>query len=161
MGKRLGALARLAMAVRAIVPAGYMLATAETVDGRYLTVTLCDAHGDSQRVLDVKAGKYVDPSQVPANHSNKVEHAPCVFAMAAPAAPPAASIELIAFTARMKMSVLAERYGAVVSWWPNFIGGMCSQHDMFIAAVNTISSMFSVWRCSGAMQTRGAARPVG
>ncbi|MEP7210685.1 MAG: hypothetical protein ABI740_07600 [Alphaproteobacteria bacterium] len=107
MGKRLGALALLAMAVRAIVPAGYMLATADTAGGRYLTITLCDAHGDNQRVLDVKAGKYVDPSEVPANHSNKVEHAPCVFAIAAPAAPPAASIELIAFSAVHQDIVLA------------------------------------------------------
>jgi hypothetical protein len=97
MGRRLGAIALLAMLVRAIVPAGYMLATAETAHGRYLTVTVCEAHDSATQMLDLKTGRLVDPSSVPAKHSDKVEHAPCVFAMAAPMAPPAVSIQPVTF----------------------------------------------------------------
>jgi hypothetical protein len=92
MGGRLGAIALLAMLVRAVVPGGYMLATAETSHGRYLTVTLCEGHGDAAQVLDLKTGRLVDPSSVPAKHPEKTEHAPCVFAMAAPMAPPTAIV---------------------------------------------------------------------
>jgi hypothetical protein len=99
MGRKLGAIALLAMLVRAIVPAGYMLATAETAHGRYLTVTVCDAHDNTAQVLDLETGRLVDPSNVPAKHQQKAEHAPCVFAIAAPMAPPAASIEPVTFTA--------------------------------------------------------------
>jgi hypothetical protein len=97
MGRRLGAIALLAMLVRAIVPAGYMLATAETAHGRYLTVTVCEAHGNAAQVLDLKTGRLVDPSSVPTKHPEKVEHAPCVFAMAAPIAPPVVSDEPFVF----------------------------------------------------------------
>lgn len=97
VGRRLGAIALLAMLVRAIVPAGYMLATAETAHGRYLTVTICEARDNATQVLDLKTGRLVDPSSVPAKHPDKVEHAPCVFAMAAPMAPPAASIQPATF----------------------------------------------------------------
>jgi hypothetical protein len=62
MGRRLGAIALLAMLVRAIVPAGYMLATAETAHGRYLTITICDSHAGATQVLDLTTGKLVDPS---------------------------------------------------------------------------------------------------
>jgi hypothetical protein len=97
MGRRLGAIALLAMLVRAIVPAGYMLATAETAHGRYLTITICDSHAGATQVLDLTTGKLVDPSGAPAKHPDKVEHAPCVFAIAAPMAPPAVNIEPATF----------------------------------------------------------------
>ena len=96
-GRRLGAIALLAMLVRAIVPAGYMLATAETAQGRYLTITVCEAHGAPAQVLDLKTGRLVDPSRVPLGPTERTEHAPCVFAAAAPLAPPVGSVEPIVF----------------------------------------------------------------
>lgn len=51
--KRLGAVALLAFLVRALVPEGFMLAEASA--GRYLTLTLCNGHGDAE-VMDLATG---------------------------------------------------------------------------------------------------------
>jgi hypothetical protein len=78
MGRMLGAFALLALAVRAFVPAGYMLASAATPDGRYLVVQLCDDHRAVQQVIDLDTGKQVDPSSLPAKKSgDKTQQ--CVF----------------------------------------------------------------------------------
>ena len=99
MGARLGAIALLAMLVRAVVPAGYMLAEAESANGRYLTVDFCEGHEAVKRVLDVETRKLLDPSEVPAEqHDGKAQNSPCVFAVAAPLAPPLANVEAIPFT---------------------------------------------------------------
>lgn len=98
MGRRLGAIALLAMLVRAVVPAGYMLAEAETANGRYLTVDFCEGNNATKRVLDLETRKLIDPSEVPSSqHDSKAQHAPCVFATAAPAAPPLAAAEPVRF----------------------------------------------------------------
>ena len=98
MGRRLGAIALLAMLVRAVVPAGFMLAEAQGASGRYLTVTVCEGHGPAQMV-DLDTGKVIDPSQIPSDPdgAKKPSPAPCVFAGTAPMAGPVATIELVEF----------------------------------------------------------------
>jgi hypothetical protein len=63
-GAQLGAIALLAILVRALVPAGYMLAEADTPDGRYLVVQMCDGH-DAAQVIDLDSGKLVEASELP------------------------------------------------------------------------------------------------
>lgn len=92
----LGAIALLAMLVRAMVPAGYMLAEAETVSGRYVTVQMCTEHTQSTRVLDVKSGRMLDADQVPKTDKSS-NTAPCVFAAIAPLAPPVSDISVVEF----------------------------------------------------------------
>ncbi len=96
MGMRLGAITLLAMLVRAIVPAGYMLATADTPDGRYLTVMICEAQNPGMRVMDMTTGDYVEPSTHPMHHHDgghdQNDHSQCVFGVAAPMAPPTADL---------------------------------------------------------------------
>lgn len=95
----LGAIALLTMLVRAIVPAGYMLAEAETVSGRYVTIQMCTEHTQSTRVLDVKSGRMLDPDEAPkTDKSDKSSNnTPCVFAAIAPLAPPVADVSTVEF----------------------------------------------------------------
>jgi hypothetical protein len=95
MGARLGAIALLAMLVRAVVPAGYMLAEADTGNGRFLTVQMCEGH--AARVIDLDTGKQVDSSHLPGKTDGKGKHAPCVFAAAVSVATPVAAAEPAAF----------------------------------------------------------------
>lgn len=98
MGARLGAIALLAMLVRAVVPAGFMLAEAETANGRYLTVDFCEGHGPVKRVLDTETRELLDPSEIPAQQGEVEGNSPpCVFAAAAPLAPPVVDFETIEF----------------------------------------------------------------
>ena len=101
MGARLGAIALLAMLVRAIVPAGYMLAQADTGQGRFLTVEMCEGH--AARIIDLDTGKQVDPSKLPGKAPGKADdpskHAPCVFAAAASVATPVTVAEPVEFIA--------------------------------------------------------------
>lgn len=91
----LAAFALLAMAVRALVPAGYML-SAES--GRFVTVTLCSGLSTTQAVIDRETGA-VQGEGGHQDNSADGEHAPCVFAQAAPmAAPEIAPSILIAAT---------------------------------------------------------------
>jgi len=86
---RLGAIALLAMLVRAVVPAGYMLAEAETSQGRYLTVEMCDGHTHALQVIDLDTGKKVDAKVLKAKHGkSEPKPPPCVCAGIAPLAPP-------------------------------------------------------------------------
>ncbi len=99
MGRRLGAIALLAMLVRAIVPAGFMLAAADTAHGRYLTVELCVEHGGGRQVIDLDTGKPVDlskPQPSKTDHS-KSKAPPCVFAASAHVAAPVVFATLEAF----------------------------------------------------------------
>lgn len=77
MGWRLGAFALLALLVRAMVPAGYMLAQADTGSGRYLTLELCDSHNGVAQVIDLDTGEIIDLTDE-GDSSN--QHQPCVFA---------------------------------------------------------------------------------
>jgi hypothetical protein len=100
MGRRLGAIALVAMLVRAIVPAGFMLSPVETADGRYLTVAFCEGHGASTRVVDLETGRTLDPSEVPAKPTKTDTSAPCVFAGAGVLAPPVEIAQLVVFPVR-------------------------------------------------------------
>jgi len=81
----LAAFALLAIAARALVPAGYMFTPAQ--DGRFITVTLCSGHGAVDAVIDLSTGAIVDPgstnyNDAPSKKSPNAD-APCVFAVAA------------------------------------------------------------------------------
>jgi hypothetical protein len=100
IGRRLGAIALLAMLVRAIVPAGYMLASAETPGGRYLTVQMCSQHAGPEQVIDLDTGKLVDASRIAKTDGKSKTtpvHAPCVFAGAPVMAHPVAITEPVEF----------------------------------------------------------------
>jgi hypothetical protein len=103
MGARLGAIALVAVLARAVVPAGYMLAHAETREGRYLTIEMCEGHARPQ-IMDLDTGRLVDLSKGPAGAAgegsdggNEGKTAPCVFASAAQLAPPLLIAETVDF----------------------------------------------------------------
>jgi hypothetical protein len=109
MGARLGAIALLAMLVRAIVPAGYMLAQADS--GRFLTVEMCEGH--AAKVISLDTGKPVDPSQLPGKADDKSKSAPCVFASTGSVATPVAIAEPVEFLATQNVE-----FGASLSIRP-------------------------------------------
>jgi hypothetical protein len=94
VGRQLGAIALLALLVRAVVPAGYMLATAETSEGRYLVVQLCDSHAGFTQIIDLDTGKQVDPGTLPTKSSDKAGKAPCVFASVPHLSAPQAAVDV-------------------------------------------------------------------
>jgi len=114
MGARLGAIALIAMLVRAVVPAGYMLAQAETEGGRYLTVTMCRDHGGGIQVIDLDTGKPVDFSKLPGKAPDKpdAKHTPCVFAASAHVAPPLAVAEPVEFVTHYDTDYAADHHVA-------------------------------------------------
>lgn len=95
MGWRLGAFALMALLVRAILPAGYMLAGADTGSGRYLTVELCDSHNSKPQVIDLDTGRVVDLPET-GKTIDQNQH-PCVFAGVAASTPPDSSHEPVIF----------------------------------------------------------------
>ena len=107
MGARLGAIALLAMLVRAVLPAGYMLAQADTAQGRYLTVEMCEGH--AAKVIDLDTGEQVDPSDIPGKAGGDAKGAPCVFASVTPVATPVAAAELIEFVASQDIGFVVDR----------------------------------------------------
>lgn len=113
MGARLGAIALMAMLVRALVPAGYMLAHADTAGGRYLTITMCIEHGGAPQVIDLDTGKPVDPSKLPGKSQGESKQAPCVFAASAHVAPPVAFVQPVEFAAAYDVE-----FGAVIDVRP-------------------------------------------
>lgn len=97
MGRRLGAIALLAMLVRAIIPAGYMIAEADTGSGRYLTVEMCDGHHAQAQVIDLDTGKTVDLSKLPKSGKTDNSSSPCVFAGVVAMASPLSTAEPVEF----------------------------------------------------------------
>jgi hypothetical protein len=95
MGWRLGAFALMALLVRAIVPAGYMLAEAETASGRYLTLELCDEHGGKPKLVDLDTGEIID---APEDGKSGAPQSPCVCGAFASMAPPVSGAEPVVFT---------------------------------------------------------------
>nr|WP_321360382.1 DUF2946 family protein [uncultured Hyphomonas sp.] len=77
------AFALMAMIVRGLVPAGYMLAAADT-PGEFVSVVIC--HGDgtngTQALLDLQNGKIVDPEEMPGQTDDGKNQA-CPYAMSA------------------------------------------------------------------------------
>ncbi len=112
MWRGLGAIALLAVLVRAVVPAGYMLATAETPEGRYLTVMLCEGHEGPQQVIDLDTGLPVDPSVLDTRDDGREpasDAPPCVFAGAAHLAQPVDAGEPVEFAASEQVVFAAVR----------------------------------------------------
>jgi hypothetical protein len=101
IARRLGAIALVALFMRAILPDGWMLAQAQGAEGRYLTVELCEGHDQKPTVIDLDTGKEVDPSVLPGKTDDKRDAgSPCVFSAAAPMAPPAAEPVAVVFVLR-------------------------------------------------------------
>lgn len=83
-GRMLTVLAFMAVAIRAIVPAGYMLGAD---DGRYVSVMLCSSTGWVEALVHRDTGAVVDPDERPAPQQTSHD-TPCAFATAAPLAAP-------------------------------------------------------------------------
>ena len=76
----LTAFALLALCVRALVPAGYMVGGLDA-SGRQAFVTLCSESGPIQIAIDLDTGAVKETG---ADHAdNAAKHPPCVFAAAA------------------------------------------------------------------------------
>ncbi len=90
----LGALALMAMVVRALVPAGYML-EASAEPGEFVHVVICHGGGagNDTAVLDLKTGKYVDPDELP-GQSDSDENGSCPYAVTAHFALPDVAVTL-------------------------------------------------------------------
>lgn len=95
MGWRLGAFALMALLVRAIMPAGYMLAEAQTASGRYLTLELCDAHDGKPKLVNLDTGEIVD---APEDGKSGMPQPPCVCGAFASMAPPVSGAKPVVFT---------------------------------------------------------------
>lgn len=81
----LAALAFIAIAVRALVPSGYMVGPSE--DGRILPIVLCSGH---EAFLDLTTGQLVEGGAPTEDGGpSKQTSAPCVFAVSAHFAAPA------------------------------------------------------------------------
>jgi hypothetical protein len=78
-------LAFVAIAVRALVPGGYMLGPSD--DGRTLAIVLCSGH---EAFIDLRTGQLVDAAPPSRNQDNSDQRgdAPCVFAVSAEFATP-------------------------------------------------------------------------
>jgi len=76
-------LAFLAITLRALVPANYMLAPSD--DDHFITVVMCTGHGVVETVMNTKTGAVLDPlaEQKPKNSPGEGNaQSPCMFAIA-------------------------------------------------------------------------------
>jgi len=94
-GRQLGAIALLALLVRAVVPGHYMLASAETPDGRYLIVQLCDGHAGPAKAINLDTGEQIDAADISKDgpEDSQPGQPPCVFAGTASVVLPAITSE--------------------------------------------------------------------
>jgi len=95
--RRLGAIALLAMLVRALVPDGYMLASAGSPDGRFMVVQLCDGHASPSLVVDLETGDVSDLDEkqnIPVKQSSGQT---CAFAASGPMTAPNSTAEPVKF----------------------------------------------------------------
>lgn len=90
----LAALALLAVFVRALIPAGYMISPRAEADG--MVITLCTGQGSIEAVVDRKTGAIISVgdhdnggSKAPGKSTD--HHPPCVFSASATLAGPAPS----------------------------------------------------------------------
>jgi hypothetical protein len=80
------AFALIAMAIRAAVPVGFMLAPDHD---RWVVMTLCSGSGPMQMALNLDTGEHRDGSApTDGEKGGAAHHAPCVFAAATNLAPP-------------------------------------------------------------------------
>lgn len=99
MGARLGAIALIALFMRALIPAGYMLAEADTGGGRYVTMQVCDGHASAPTLLNLDTGQQVQLKDLPRKTKDDGSKTPCVFASPAAAIEPSAIAEPVEFLA--------------------------------------------------------------
>lgn len=90
------ALALMAMIMRGLVPAGYMLAAADT-PGDFVSIVICHDNGAdaTSALLDLNTGKIVDPAEN-TGHSDNGKTQACPYAMSAHFTPPDGSGPLAA-----------------------------------------------------------------
>lgn len=96
MGWRLGAFALMALLVRAVMPAGYMLAEAQTASGRYLTLELCDAHEGKPKLINLDTGEIVDAPETD-DGAPGAPQPPCVCGALTAMSPPVSGAEPVEF----------------------------------------------------------------
>lgn len=99
VGARLGALALVALFMRAVLPAGYMLAEADTGGARYVTMQVCDGHGAAATLLNLDTGEEVSPNDLPRKLQDNTSKTPCVFAAPSAMIEPLAVAEPVEFPA--------------------------------------------------------------
>ena len=96
--RQLGGIALLALLVRVLVPAGYMVAAAETPEGHRLVITMCEGHSGTTQINEHNTHDGVDPDSPPlAPAKNDPTKQPCAFAAAPHFATPVAVAEPLAF----------------------------------------------------------------
>ena len=98
--RRLGAIALLAMLVRALVPDGYMLASAGSPDGRFMVVELCDGHAAPSLVVDLETGDLIDLEEKQKNPVKQNSGQPCAFAASGTMTAPDSTSEPVKFAQR-------------------------------------------------------------
>lgn len=99
MGTKLGALALVALFMRAILPAGYMLAEADTGGGRYVTLQICDGHANAPKLLNLDTGEEVLLDDLPKKVTDDGAKTPCVFSAPLVIVQPVALVERVEFIA--------------------------------------------------------------
>jgi len=82
IGRQLGAIALLALLVRAIVPDGYMIASAETSAGRIAVIQMCTETGAPVMAINLDTGEKVDLPSDSKSPEHDPAKKPCVFAAA-------------------------------------------------------------------------------
>jgi hypothetical protein len=82
VGRQLGALALLGLLVRAIVPDGYMIASAETAAGRIAVIEMCSETGAPAMAINLDTGETVDLPSDSKSPDHDPAKKPCVFAAA-------------------------------------------------------------------------------
>lgn len=112
MGRQLGAIALLALLARALVPGGYMLAAADTPDGRFVVMQLCDSHAQPVSALNLDTGELVDLADIPLKKpaGEKTDHPPCAFAATPAMSAPPSAISLTLLTFAQQVDLPAPTY---------------------------------------------------
>ena len=97
MGTKLGAIALIALFMRAVLPAGYMLAEADTGGARYVTLQICDGHASAQKLLNLDTGEEVLLSALPKKVKDDGAKTPCVFSAGPAIIEPMVAVEPVEF----------------------------------------------------------------
>lgn len=97
MGTKLGAIALIALFMRAVLPAGYTLAEADTGSGRYVTLQICDGHANAATLLNLDTGEEVLLDDLPKKVKDDGAKTPCVFSAAPAIVEPLVVVEPVEF----------------------------------------------------------------
>lgn len=112
MGRQLGAIALLAFLMRALVPDGYMLAAADTPDGRFVVMQLCGSHAEPVSALNLDTGELVNLADIPLKKpaGERADHPPCAFAVAPAMSAPPSTIDTVVFFMGQQIDLSAPQY---------------------------------------------------